>query len=136
MNRLEFQELAVERLGDANALLTAGRYSGAYYVAGYAVECALKACISKRTRQNDFPPLTSKGYYTHEINALRKTAGLDGDFELEAKEDQVFETYWKVASAWTEQARYQQIEQKLAEQLLMAIDDPQHGVLQWLKKNW
>ena len=136
MNRLEFQSLAVERLGDANALLTAGRYAGAYYMAGYAVECALKACISRKTNQDDFPPQTTKGYYTHEINALRKTAGLDGDFEQEAKGDQVFETYWNVASAWTEKTRYQQIEQKLAEQLLIAIDDAQHGVLQWLRKNW
>ena len=32
-----------ERLEDARALLTAGRYGGAVYVGGYAVECALKS---------------------------------------------------------------------------------------------
>jgi len=136
MNRFEFQGLAVERLGDAKALLTTGRYSGAYYIAGYAVECALKACISRRTNQDDFPPQTAKGYYTHEINALLKTAGLDGDFHREAKGDPDFESYWKVVSIWTEHTRYQQREQKDAVDLLTAIDDPQHGVLQWLKKNW
>jgi hypothetical protein len=39
MDRLEFQILAAERLDDAVALLAAGRYSGAYYVSGYAIEC-------------------------------------------------------------------------------------------------
>jgi HEPN domain-containing protein len=136
MNRREFQGLAIERLGDAKALLTAGRYSGAYYIAGYAVECALKACISRMTNQDDFPPQTTKGYYTHDINALRKTAGLDGDFEREAKGDRDFESYWSVASKWTELTRYQQRGQKDAVDLLTAIDDPQHGVLQWLRKSW
>jgi hypothetical protein len=35
MNRLEFQDLAVERLGDADALLKAGRFACAYYISGY-----------------------------------------------------------------------------------------------------
>ena len=32
---------------DARALLAAGCWAGAYYLAGYALECALKACILK-----------------------------------------------------------------------------------------
>lgn len=136
MNRLEFQGLAIERLDDAKALVAAGRYSGAYYVAGYAVECALKACISKRTNQDDFPPQTKNGYYTHEINALRKAAGLDGDFYREAKGDKEFEDYWSVVINWTAETRYEQRDQTAAVDLLTAIEDPQHGVLQWLKKNW
>jgi len=28
---------------------------GAYYLAGYAVECALKACIAKKTQRHEFP---------------------------------------------------------------------------------
>jgi hypothetical protein len=45
MNRVDFQNLATERLSDAEALIAGGRFDCAYYVAGYAVECALKACI-------------------------------------------------------------------------------------------
>lgn len=56
MNRREFRELTTLRLAEARALLDAGLPDGAYYLAGYAVECALKACISRQTRQHDFPP--------------------------------------------------------------------------------
>jgi hypothetical protein len=49
MNRAEFQKLSDLRLHESKALLTAGLPQGAYYLAGYAVECALKACIAKRT---------------------------------------------------------------------------------------
>ena len=76
MNRLEFQDLAVERLGDAEALLSAGRYAGAYYLAGYAVECALKACIARKTKQDDFPPKEAKDYWVHRIPDLLGFAGL------------------------------------------------------------
>ncbi|MCP5119377.1 MAG: HEPN domain-containing protein, partial [bacterium] len=49
MNRTDFQNLALERLDDAKVLLDGGRYNGAYYLSGYVVECALKACIAKLT---------------------------------------------------------------------------------------
>lgn len=55
MNRAEFQELAVIRLNDAKILLDNHRYDGAYYLTGYVVESALKACIANRTREYDFP---------------------------------------------------------------------------------
>ena len=55
MNRQDFQALARVRLEEAKALRDAGRPAGAYYLAGYTVECALKACIAKRTREHDFP---------------------------------------------------------------------------------
>ena len=46
VNRWEFRELATLRLAEAKALLDAGLPDGAYYLAGYAVECGLKACIA------------------------------------------------------------------------------------------
>ena len=49
MNRSELQQLAEIRLRDAKALLVTGENdAGAYYMAGYAVECALKAVIAKK----------------------------------------------------------------------------------------
>jgi hypothetical protein len=47
MNRNEFQRIARARVADARVLLGAKRYSGAYYLCGYAIECALKACIGQ-----------------------------------------------------------------------------------------
>lgn len=55
MNRLELRQLAEDRIADAALLLASGRWSGTYYLAGYAVECGLKACIARLTNQDDFP---------------------------------------------------------------------------------
>jgi len=55
MNRLTLQRLSRLRLKEARVLLREGMYPGAYYMAGYVVECALKACIAKQTSRHDFP---------------------------------------------------------------------------------
>jgi HEPN domain-containing protein len=49
MTRKDLQKLAAIRLKEAKLLLAANAPDGAYYLAGYAVECALKACIAKAT---------------------------------------------------------------------------------------
>jgi hypothetical protein len=45
VNRAELRKLAEDRVLDAEAPLKESRWSGAYYLAGYAVECGLKACV-------------------------------------------------------------------------------------------
>jgi hypothetical protein len=45
LNRTELQQLSQHRLLDAKALIAASRWSGAYYLSGYAIECALKAAV-------------------------------------------------------------------------------------------
>ena len=47
LSRKELQALSGIRLREARALARLGMNDGAYYLAGYAVECALKACIAK-----------------------------------------------------------------------------------------
>lgn len=51
---LDFLRVAIERLKDAQCLQRGGRTTGALYVAGYVIECALKALILRNT------PLTGK----------------------------------------------------------------------------
>jgi hypothetical protein len=41
----QYRAIAVDRLRDAVRLMEAKRSNGAVYLAGYAVECCLKACI-------------------------------------------------------------------------------------------
>ncbi len=55
MNRSDLQKLAVIRIKEAKLLLDNDAYEGSYYLAGYAVECALKACFAKQTKQYEFP---------------------------------------------------------------------------------
>lgn len=45
VNQALLQLMANERILDAGALRATGRWAYAYYVAGYAVECALKSCV-------------------------------------------------------------------------------------------
>ena len=68
MNRKDFQELSELRLKEANALLGAGFPEGAYYLAAYAVECALKACIARETQRHAFPDKKIvDASYTHNL---------------------------------------------------------------------
>ena len=57
LNRSILKQLAKARLREAEALLASGHNSGAYYLAGYVIECGLKAVISKDTKRYDFPDL-------------------------------------------------------------------------------
>lgn len=69
MNRSDFKKLAVLRLKEAKVLLDNKCYEGAYYLAGYAVECALKACIAKNTKRFEFPPKPKfvQDLYQHDL---------------------------------------------------------------------
>ena len=136
MNRLEFQHLADERLDDADVLLKAGRYACSYYVSGYAIECALKACIARKTQQDDFPPKDAAKYYVHDLPKLLDIAGLELIFAQAAGQDPVFRANWAIVKDWTEGTRYTSVGEQQAHEILAAIRDPQHGVLQWLRKNW
>jgi hypothetical protein len=95
MNRTEFQTVAVERSEDAKALLESGRYAGAYYVAGYVVECGLKAVIAHQTKQDDFPPKNTAKYYVHDLSQLRDLAGLKSAFDEETTSDKLFQDNWQ-----------------------------------------
>jgi HEPN domain-containing protein len=55
VNRTDFQKLSEIRVREAEVLFENGFYEGAYYLAGYAIECAFKACIAKQIREYDFP---------------------------------------------------------------------------------
>ena len=66
-------------------LLREKRYDGSYYLCGYAVECALKACIAKATQRSEFPDLDKvKASYTHDLTVLVKKAGLKSILETES----------------------------------------------------
>jgi HEPN domain-containing protein len=138
VNRRDFQELARVRLDEANALLQAGYFDGAYYLAGYAVECALKACIAKLTKQFDFPPdrHSIENMYTHDLTKLVKAAELWVDLSYELTIDKAFELNWSIAKEWSELKRYVRISEAAAIALYDALTDRRHGVMRWLRLHW
>ena len=75
MNRGDLKNLALTRLKEVEVLLTNRQYSGAYYLSGYVIECALKACIAKQTHEFEFPDKkTVMDSYTHDLEKLVKIA--------------------------------------------------------------
>jgi len=77
LTKADLEALAETRLKDAILLLQAGRSSSAYYLAGYAVELALKACVAKAFQPNAIPDKAFVNeIYTHSLEKLLSTAGL------------------------------------------------------------
>lgn len=138
MNRSDFQRLANARLRDAQALLRLRRYGGAYYMAGYAAECALKACVAKLTRRYAFPERHNRenNPYTHDLKRLLKIAGLETALDADAKTRRQLGVNWAVIKDWTEESRYGQRTKAEAADLIAALVDPREGVMAWLSQRW
>lgn len=138
MNRADLQSLAELRIREAKLLLDSGSYQGAYYLAGYSIECALKACIARRTQQFDFPDKKLVNQvFTHNLVSLLRISGLDGDLQKEVQSNPDFSDNWEVVKDWTEESRYLlSVAPKTATDLFNAIADSDSGVLNWLKKSW
>ncbi|MEU6191994.1 hypothetical protein [Nocardia sp. NPDC047038] len=90
----DMRVLASRRLREAQVLLSAGEWSGAYYLGGYAVECGLKACILKVVKRFHMPDkdTINKGH-THSLTELVKLAGLEQHRQITAGSNPKFEAY-------------------------------------------
>ncbi len=137
VNRRDLQELSNIRLKEASALLELGLFDGAYYLAGYALECAIKACIAKGTQRHDFPDKKRvDSSHSHNLRDLIRVAGLDDARLEQASEDAEFSKNWDVVEQWSEQSRYRRHRPESAQELLAAISDRRHGVISWIKLHW
>lgn len=137
MDREGFRRLADERVAEAQALVDAGLTSGAYYLAGYSVECALKASICRLFGAEELPDKkTVDNSYSHDLAKLLKVAGLEPRLDEREAADPVFEINWAIAKDWTVASRYDFRSHEQAAELLGAVADPEHGVLTWLRLHW
>jgi HEPN domain-containing protein len=127
LTRREFQVLGRTRLRDAQELLAARRYAGAYYLAGYAIECGLKTCIAKTTRRYAFPEKNStQKYYIHDLDRLLEVAGLRQALPADLT------TAWSVVTDWTEESRYETKTEIQARDLYQSVAD----ILNWVETQW
>jgi AbiV family abortive infection protein len=138
MNRTDLQVLAEDRLADAEVLLANGRFGAAYYLAGYAVECALKACIAKLTKAEDFPIKNSANtVYIHDSKKLAAVAAVDIAITQLTKQDPAFQDNWEIVTEWSEESRYDRaVDQRLAELMMNAVANARTGVLQCIRQYW
>jgi HEPN domain-containing protein len=138
MNRTDLQLLAEDRLADAEILLANGRFGAAYYLAGYAVECALKACIAKLTKAEDFPIKNSTStVYIHDLRKLAAVAKVDVAIAQLTNADPAFQQNWEIVTEWSEESRYDRaVDQGLAELMMNAVANARSGVLRCIKRYW
>jgi hypothetical protein len=107
VNRKELQDLSTVRRKEASALLQLGLPDGAFYLAGYAVECALKACIAKGTHRGEFPDKKKvESSHSHNLLQLIRVAGLDEACLEQSGKDGDFRNNWDYVQSWFEQSRY------------------------------
>jgi HEPN domain-containing protein len=137
VDRKALQELSKVRLKEAKALLGLELWDGAYYLAGYAVECAIKACIAKATRRFEFPEREKvKSSYSHNLRALIGVADLEKARLEQADRDADFRRNWQTVQSWTEQSRYEPHSAESAREILEAVGNKRHGVISWIKHYW
>jgi HEPN domain-containing protein len=138
MNREALQLISRQRRQEAAALLRANLFSGAYYLAGYSVECALKACIAKQTNRYDFPNKRLAGEaWTHDLQRLVQLAGVWPDLEREMEVSPALRLHWAIVRGWSESVRYDMtISRDQARNLYSACTRRRTGVLVWIRVRW
>jgi hypothetical protein len=134
-NGLELRQLAQDRLQDAATRLAAGRWSGAYYLAGYAVECGLKACIMAQVEATGAilqDKKLSEKCWTRDLEVLVVQSNLKPALDALAGVNATFAGNWGTAKDWDENSRYQQKTQAEAQALYDGIAANPDGVFPWI----
>lgn len=101
----DLRQLARERLADARALVAAGRYDGASYVAGYVVELALKARICRTLKWAEFPVTRKEfeglqSFKTHDLGVLLRLSGRRAHVKARLLAE------WSAVQHWDPEVRY------------------------------
>jgi HEPN domain-containing protein len=139
VNKAQLRQLAEDRILDAACLLAGGRWAGAYYLAGYAAECGLKACIMAHVEA--FGAIFqakkfSEKCWTHDLEELLKLANLKPALDTDMAANPTLSANWILVKDWRETSRYEQKTQPEAQALYDAIVNDPNGVLKWIRTHW
>ena len=109
-------------------LLIALHYSGAYYLAGYAVELGLKAVLTGDLASHSMPNKTEVTQaHIHDLRGLARQCGLGPE------SDATISVAWNVVvSDWGPDSRYRFHSKPGAEQMVESAEE----VLAWLTPFW
>lgn len=138
MDRRDLQHLSRLRARESRLLFRSGSYQGAYYLMGYAVECALKACIARQFGRHEFPDKKIvDDSYTHSLEKLLSVSGLRRQLETESGANPNLAANWNVVKDWSEISRYRySIGRQDAQGLYSACTARRHGILTWIRRRW
>lgn len=106
--KAELKKISRGKLKDADILQVAGRYDGAVYLCGYAVEIALKARICSTLKWPGFPSTRKEfeGYQsfrTHNLELLLHLSGVEGKIKTKHFAE------WSAVVDWDPEVRYSAI---------------------------
>ncbi len=142
MDRTQLQELALARLVDAEVLLEKARWTGAFYLCGYVIECSLKACLLRHLGESA-AIFGDKEYlkklakcWTHDLEELMILAGLEAAFGKSCGANLTLSDFWGVTKDWKESSRYEQKSEAEAKQLYEAVSHNPDGVFRWIQSYW
>ncbi len=120
-NAVTLSKVAIHRYDDADCLMKAKRYNAAIYLAGYAVECMLKALLVNRTPSSKTRDLSDyfRGNLGHNLEQLLQAIRDRGENFPKTTARQ-FQTINKI---WSVNIRYQhvQLKNKDAESIMRAV---------------
>jgi hypothetical protein len=135
LTKAQLEALAQEKLDDAKILLGQKKWSNAYYLGGYAVEMALKACIAKTFKADTLPDKALvNATYTHNFAGLVNTAGLSAELQT-ASQSTAFAGNWGLMNQWSPEVRYLTADEEKAVSFLAAMEG-EDGVFTWIKGFW
>ena len=138
LNRDTLRILAGSRLEEARILLVNGQWTGAYYMTGLAIECALKSCLAAEVKEHDFPDKEFvNAMYIHNLEKLFKLNGalwlaLQGDMKADAK----LSVNWSTVKDWDDAKRYSIVEELDAKAIYEAATLAGSGVMEWIRGKW
>lgn len=137
MKREHLQHMADLRITEACHLMNGQSWSAAYYLLGYAVEFALKSCISKQFAVETIPDksLVNK-IFTHDFDTLINLATLRLPLKQKVLSDPKFAASLSIGKEWTPDCRYAIWSEAATVQLHIAITHETYGVLPWIKMHW
>ncbi len=137
VTQLEWERMAEEKLASTESLLADQRWTSAFYLAGYVIECSLKARIVARVSREPHVIFEDEGFskkcWTHKLLELVRLSGLWEAHDLEKSTNATFASFWKVVEKWNESSRYETKSEIQARDLYDAIADPLNGVLKWIR---
>jgi hypothetical protein len=139
VNQAELRQMAEERILDADALIKGNRWAYAYYVSGYAIECALKSCILAQMIHTGGvfeDKKFAEWCWTHDFGKLVELAGLKDELNWTLATNPVFDSHWGIVTQWKETTRYESKPETEAKALFAAITHEPDGVLRWIRKYW
>ena len=138
LNRDTLRTLAASRIEEARVLLDNKLWTGAYYMTGLAVECALKSCLASAVKEHDFPDKEFvNAMYVHNLEKLFKLNGalwvaLQTDMKIDAK----LNVNWSTVKDWDDGKRYDIVDELEATALYEASMDAGSGVMEWIRGRW